>query len=161
MQMQSLQESETSPRAHSVSLFDFSQLKKKLLEENSTGQKSTDRQNANNSGLLQITGTTAFDSFFGNFSTGTKTILMTHNKLNNEMFLYDFAFLAVQNVFTVTLVAFSIALWVSIFVFWLNSSDERREAYHPYYYNDQHYPGKIKIQRGPSVSLFLHDLNDR
>ena len=41
---------------------------------------------------------------------------------------------AVQNLFTVLLVAFSIALWVSVFVFWFNGGEDRRDTEHYYDY---------------------------
>ena len=40
-------------------------------------------------------------------------------------------FAAVQNLITLLLVAFSIALWTSIFVFWFNNvAEERQQLYH-------------------------------
>jgi len=118
-------ESGSSQRGHAVSMFDLGMLKSQLFGKNETSKSvQTDRQ-ANN-GLVQISGTTAFDSFFGSFST------------------------AVQNVFTVTLVAFSIALWVSVFVFWFNGADKRRDTQQYYNYAQGPYPGHGAPPPSPS-----------
>eukprot|EP00090_Calanus_glacialis_P037960 TRINITY_DN6600_c0_g1_i4.p1 TRINITY_DN6600_c0_g1~~TRINITY_DN6600_c0_g1_i4.p1 ORF type:complete len:360 (+),score=51.68 TRINITY_DN6600_c0_g1_i4:62-1141(+) len=112
-----LAETGSSQRGHAVSMFDLAVLRKQIFGENATTTESAQSDRRANNGLVQITGTSAFDSLFGSFST------------------------AIQNVFTVSLVAFSIALWVSVFVFWFNGAEERRDPQRYYDYSQGPRPG--------------------
>ena len=53
-------------------MFDLQSLKKHIFGANNTESKPVEATRQDSTGLLQITGTSAFDSFFGNFSTGEK-----------------------------------------------------------------------------------------
>ena len=108
-------------------MFDLAVLRKQIFGENATTTESAQSDRRANSGLIQISGTSAFDSLFGSFSTG--------KECQSISLLPQVFFSAIQNVFTVSLVAFSIALWVSVFVFWFNGAEERRDPQRYYDYS--------------------------
>ena len=51
-------------------MFDLGVLRKQIFGENDTTTESSKTDRRANNGLLQITGTSTFDSLFGSFSTG-------------------------------------------------------------------------------------------